>query len=409
MKQAIVHYWLTHMRGGEKVLAEIATMLPAAELLAHVIDPKLLSGPLAGRVVKTTFINQLPLARQHYAMYLPLMPLALEIMDMSGYDLIVSSEAGPAKWVIANPDAQHVCYCHSPLRYIWDQKEIYLSRFKGMTRLIAEAYASQLRRDDFHSSTRVDTFVANSNFVAKRIWKYYRREADVVHPPVDVDRFTVSDSPDDFYLLAGEIRAYKGAETAIKACAMLDRRLVVVGGGDHSELAKLAGPKTVFLGRVDDREFASLLSQCRALLFPGVEDFGIVPVEAMAAGRPVIALAKGGALDSVIHGETGLLYQDASVDGLKAAIEMFEAEENGFKPANCVTHARRFRPEVFRSRFAECLPSGALTGTLPEPVRPRELADAPASLLPAANWRPSSWKGWGKDGSAVPQTPSVTV
>jgi glycosyltransferase involved in cell wall biosynthesis len=363
MKSALIHYWLVHRRGGEKVLDAIASLLPEADLLAHVVDPALLTGPLADRRVRTTFIDKLPLARRRYAMYLPLMPLALEMMDVSQYDLIVSSEAGPAKWIIPNPDAQHVCYCHSPLRYIWDQKDIYLSRFPGPMRLLAEAYASKLRQSDYLSSVRVDAFVANSNFVARRIWKFYRRDAEVVHPPVDVDSFVTGAVADDYYLLAGEIRAYKGAAAAVRACAELGRRLVIVGGGDFSDLKKIAGPLTEFRGRVSDGEFKAVLSRCRALLFPGVEDFGIVPVEAMASGRPVIALNKGGALDTVLHGETGILYDDNTVEGLKSAIRAFEAEENGFRTSACIEQAARFRPEVFSREFAKCLPKGALDGS----------------------------------------------
>jgi glycosyltransferase involved in cell wall biosynthesis len=362
MKSALVHYWLVHRRGGEKVLDAIASMLPSADLLTHVLDPALLTGALEGRKVRTTFIDRLPLARRRYAMYLPLMPLALEMLNMSQYDLVVSSEAGPSKWIIPDPDAHHVCYCHSPLRYIWDQKDIYLSRFPGFLRIAAEMYASKLRDSDFHSSVRVDTFVANSHFVARRIWKYYRRDAEVVHPPVDVHTFVTGAVPDDYYLLAGELRAYKGVAAAVRACAQLGRRLVIVGGGDHRELRKIAGPLTEFRGRVSDTEFKAILSRCRALLFPGVEDFGIVPVEAMASGRPVIALSKGGALDTVLHGETGLLYTDNSVEGLKRAIIEFEAEEYGFKTSRCIEQAWRFRPEVFRRKFAACLPSGAMEG-----------------------------------------------
>ena len=358
MKSALVHYWLVTRRGGEKTLDAMAEVLPEADLIGHVIKQELLVGNLADRHVRETFISKLPLAQRRYAMYLLLMPLALEMTDVSDYDLIVSSEAGPSKWVIANPDAEHVCYCHSPLRYIWDQKNSYFANMSPPVRFMAEYFASKMRTSDALSSMRVDKFVANSNFVAKRIWKYYRREAEVIFPPVDVDLFKPT-QPDDYYLVAGEIRGYKGVELAVKACNALNRRLVVMGGGNDKNLRKIAGPLTEFRGSVSDVEFRDTLSRCRALLFPGVEDFGIVPVETMASGRPIIALAKGGALDTVVHGETGVLYSDNTLEGLKRAIMMFEGEEDSFSVDRCVAQAQNFRPEVFKRSFADVLPLGA--------------------------------------------------
>jgi glycosyltransferase involved in cell wall biosynthesis len=279
------------------------------------------------------------------------------MMDMSAYDLIVSSEAGPAKWVIRDPDAHHICYCHTPLRYIWDQRQNYLGRFRGPLRPLAEVYAAGLRQSDIASSLRVDQFVANSNFVARRIEAYYRRDAVVIHPPVDTDAFQPAKTVDDYYLLAGELRHYKGAAVAIEACNQLGRRLVVMGGGDDRALRRIAGPNVSFIGRVDGPTFKATLAGCRALLFPGVEDFGIVPVEAMASGRPVIAFAKGGAMDSVVHGETGLLYVDPSPDGLAAAIRAFEREEDAFRPERCVSHARTFSRANFTEAFRRLLPN----------------------------------------------------
>ena len=355
MKAALVHYWLVRRRGGELVLDALADLLPGADLVAHVADPALLTGPLAGRTVRQTFVHRLPFARTRYQMYLPLMPLALEMMDMSAYDVIVSSEAGPAKWVIKDPDAYHVCYCHSPLRYIWDQREIYLQKIPGLIRPLAHAYAGSLRQSDQLSAQRVDHFVANSSFVARRIQSYYRRDADIIHPPVDVDRFSVRDDVEDYYLFAGELRGYKGAAIAIEACNRLGRPLRIVGGGATDDLKRLAGPNVRFLGRLNDTAYAATLARCRALLFPGVEDFGIIPVEVMASGRPVIARGKGGAMDTVVHGETGLHYAGPSVDGLVQAIRAFEAEEAHFSPDTCRAQAKKFSRDVFNSRFAQIL------------------------------------------------------
>ncbi len=355
VKSAIVHYWLVNRRGGELVLDAIAELLSDADLVSHKVDPKLLVGSLAGRTVRETLIGRLPFSRTRYPAYLPLMPFALERMDMSAYDLIVSSEAGPAKWVIKDPDAYHVCYCHSPLRYIWDQRDIYLQKIPAVLRPLAHLYASHLRHSDQLSSLRVDKFVANSAFVARRIKSYYRRDAVVIHPPVDVDTFCPSAEVGDYYVFAGELRGYKAASVAIEACNRLKRNLRVIGGGASADLRKLAGPTIQFVGRLSDEDYRKTIAACRALLFPGVEDFGIIPVEVMASGRPVIARGKGGALETVVHGVTGLHYTDPSPEGLSAAILQFEAEAVSFTAQACVDHARTFGREVFMEKFAAIL------------------------------------------------------
>lgn len=356
MKSALVHYWLVTQRGGESVLEAIGELLPDADLFAHVIDETQLFGSLKGRATQETFIGRLPFARRHYQAYLPLMPLALERLDLNDYDLIVSSEAGPAKWVIPGPNTQHICYCHSPLRYIWDQRQIYLDPLPAPIRSAANIYASHLRQLDVASSKRVDTFVANSEFVARRIWKYYRREAEVIHPPVDLKRFAPAASHDDFYLVAGELRGYKRVDLAVRACTELGRRLIVVGAGSgRARLEKLAGPTVEFRGRVEHAELKRLFASCRALLFPGVEDFGIVPLEVMASGRPVIALGRGGAVETVVHERTGILFPDATVESLKKALLTFEAEEHHFRPDACVAQAARFGRDLFQAKFATLL------------------------------------------------------
>lgn len=356
MKAAMVHYWLVGRRGGEAVLEAIGDLLPEAELFAHVVDPNILFGSLAGRDYTETFISKLPRARKNYQAYLPLMPLALEMLDMRGFDLIVSSEAGPAKWIIPDPNAKHVCYCHSPLRYIWDQRQVYFENMPGIARFGAEMFASSLRRSDIASSVRVDEFVANSKFVQERIWKYYRRESTVIHPPVAVDDFAISDSVEDFYLVAGEVRSYKRVDLAVRACTKLNRRLIVIGGGRGvASLKKIAGPTVEFLGHVKFDVLRDHLSRCRALLFPGVEDFGIVPVEAMASGRPVIAFGRGGALDSVAPGVSGMLFKEQTVESLMATIIDFEASEASFSPASCVAHARKFDRGEFQKKFSKII------------------------------------------------------
>jgi glycosyltransferase involved in cell wall biosynthesis len=351
MKSALVHYWLVGKRGGEIVLEAMGEVLPQADLVAHVIKPDSLFGSLRDRTLIRTFISRLPMAERRYQVYLALMPLALEMLDLNSYDLILSSEAGPAKWVIPGPNARHICYCHSPLRYIWDQREIYFGQLPAPLRPFAHAMASSLRRSDALSAHRVDQFIANSTFVRNRIWKYYRREAEVIHPPIDVKQYTVGDGG-DYYLIAGEHRRYKRMDLAIKACTALGRRLIVAGGDSNAkELTAVAGPTVEFVGRPDDAAFRKLLAGCRALLFPGPEDFGIVAVEAMASGRPVIALAQGGALDSVDPGVSGLLYHGTEVEDVKSAILEFEANESAFTPSACVAQAMKFDRGLFLQKL----------------------------------------------------------
>jgi glycosyltransferase involved in cell wall biosynthesis len=350
-KVALVHYWIVGQRGGEAVLDALAGLFPSAALFAHVIRENVLTPNLRRLERSTTFISRMPFAEQLYRLYLPLMPLALEALDVNDYDLIISSEAGPAKWIIPRPDAVHICYCHSPLRYIWDQRGIYEKNIPALLRPLGLFYGSHLRKSDALSSLRVDHFVANSNYVAARINKYYRRDSYVVHPPVRLDFFNAEAAPEDFYLIAGEIRGYKKIDHAIRACIKLNRKLVVIGGGEDGKLRAIASPLIDFRGRVSSEELRDTLSRCRALLFPGVEDFGIVPVEAMASGRPVIAYGHGGAVDTVVHGETGILYNDPSVEGLVDAMRLFERNEQSFSPRVCVEHAQKFSPQKFRDNM----------------------------------------------------------
>jgi glycosyltransferase involved in cell wall biosynthesis len=351
-KTALVHYWLVRRRGGEAVLEAIGRLFPDADLIANVIDPDSLFGSLEDMPRRKTFVNGLPAARKIYPAYMPLMPAALEALDMSAYDLIISSEAGPAKWVIPSPDAKHICYCHSPMRYIWDQRHGYFRKLPAPLRPVAHWAAGRLRATDVLSSFRVTQFVANSQFVARRIQQYYRRDVEVIHPPVDVETFQAGE-PEDFYLCAGQVVSYKRVDLAVQACTALGRRLVIAGGGNLEALKKMAGPTVTFLGEVDTPTLRSLMQRCRALLYPGLEDFGIVPVEVMASGRPVIAFGKGGALDSVVHGETGLLVDEQSADAFKSAILAFEAEEAAFSAAACQANAARFSRAAFERKFQD--------------------------------------------------------
>lgn len=350
MKTAIIHYWLVGMRGGERVLELLCDLYPDADIFTHVLNPTAISDRLKAHRITTTFINRLPGASKNYTRYLPLMPLALEELDLSAYDLVISSESGPAKGVITRPDATHVCYCHTPMRYLWDQSHHYRAEAGPLTRVAMSLFFHRLRQWDVTSAARVDRFVANSRFVRERIRKYYRRDADVVPPPVDLDSFSLSTETDGYYLFVGELVPYKRAEVAIRACAAMGRPLIVVGDGpEFRRLKSISGSKTRFLGRVDTPTLRRSYARCRALLYPGVEDFGIIPLEAMASGKPVIALGRGGAVDTVVDGKTGVLFEGESPEALATAIECFEEAEHTFDPAVARARAEMFSIESFQT------------------------------------------------------------
>ena len=365
-KVAIIHYWWLSNRGGEAVCSAIAELYPDADIFIHVCDEQVVRQALPGNFqgkIGTTFISKLPKARRHYQKYLPLMPLALEQLDLTPYDLIISSESGPAKGVITRPDAVHICYCHSPMRYVWDMYHEYLSGAGRFVRTLFPVIAHWLRVWDRLSADRVDYFIANSSFVASRIRKFYRRDSEIIFPPVNVSDFNPRLERGDFYLCLGQLVAYKRADMAVEAFNRLGLPLVVVGEGELFEpLTKIAAPNVKLMGRQPFSVIQDLLQRCRGLIFPGMEDFGIVPVEAMAAGAPVIAYGKGGALDTVIHGKTGILFQEQSVEALMEAVRQLERGEFDFSPAEMHLHAQRFAKPVFQQRI-KAFVNQALTQT----------------------------------------------
>jgi glycosyltransferase involved in cell wall biosynthesis len=281
------------------------------------------------------------------------MPFALERLDLSDYDLIISSESGPAKGVLTPPGSMHICYCHSPMRYLWDLTHEYRRNAGFAGRLGLDLFGTPLRMWDQATANRVDHFVANSRHVAARIWKFYRREARVIHPPVAVEDFRVKpEGPDDFYLFVGQLVPYKRARLAVEAFNRMGKRLVVIGAGEElAALRRMAGTTVEILGSQPFPTLVDHYARCRALVFPNEEDFGLVPVEAMASGRPVIAYNRGGATETVVDGETGILFDDASVDGLIAAVDRFEGAEGCFSVDRIVAHARNFSSVRFREAF----------------------------------------------------------
>lgn len=347
MRTALLHYWLTNMRGGEKVLAALAEMFPEADVFTHAI-----SSAMRGRFpqkVSESFIASLPFGRRFTQGYLPLMPLANRRFKLDAYDLIISSESGPIKGIRKPAHARHICYCHTPMRYVWDMYEDYYAASGLAGKLAMRLFTPYMRRADLKSAESVDQFVANSAFVAERIRRIYGRDSVVVHPPVDVDFFTGSYEKDDYYLLAGQLISYKRPDLALAACAKMGRKIVVIGNGGLREKLQrqyAGNPLVKFLGRVDDETLKATYGRARALLFPGLEDFGIVPVEAQAAGTPVIAYGKGGALETIRAHETGLFFPDQTVDALCAAIE--ELEGRSWSVDACRANATRFSRDRFR-------------------------------------------------------------
>lgn len=351
-RTAVVHDWLTIPGGSEKVTLELLGMLPGAEVFTSVYDPRAWDDRLSGHRVHASFLDRVPGARRHYPRLLPLMNAAFESFDLSGFDLVVSSSHSCAKNVLTGPETLHVCYCHTPMRHAWQPSFLREEALGPAASLAARALLPRLRRDDLAGAVRPDLYVANSSYVADRIRKYYRRDAVVIPPPVDVEPYLAQPRrPDGYYLVLGRVVPYKRVDLAVAACDLLGRRVKVAGTGRGLPAARAAaGPRAEFLGYVPDDELAELLAGAEALLFPGREDFGIVPVEAQAAGVPVIAYAAGGARDTVVDGVSGIFHDEQTVASLASAILRFESL--ALDEAAIRDNARRFGPARFRDAFA---------------------------------------------------------
>ncbi len=360
---AIVHEWLVNYAGSERVLEQLLLLFPHADLFA-VVDfvPPDERAFLGGRRARTTFVQRLPFARTRYRTYLPLMPLAIEQLDVSAYDLVISSSHAVAKGVLVGPDTLHVCYCHTPLRYAWELQHAYL-RDSGLANGVAGWAARwmlhRLRMWDVRSSTGVDAFVANSAFVARRIRKAYRRDAGVIYPPVDVERFRPAGAGrGNYYVTASRFVPYKRVGMIVDAFrALPDRELVVIGDGpQRREIERLAGPNVRVLGHVPGAELRGWIAGARAFLFAAVEDFGIAPVEAQAAGTPVIAYGEGGVCETIPGLDAlepcGVLYAEQTAASLADAVRRFEATGDLITAAACRSNAVRFSADRFRAEFA---------------------------------------------------------
>ena len=353
MRSAIIHYWLLGRRGGEKVLDALCRLLPEADIFTLFCDPDTLSDEVRRHRVTTSFLNPL---RRGYRSLLPLMPMALESFDLRGYDLVVSSESGPAKGVITSSATRHICYCHTPMRYLWELYPAYRNEWtrSAIKRAAMMPIANYLRLWDYSTAARVDRFLANSANVRQRIWKTYRREADVVHPPVDVASCYWRPAS-DYFLAVSELVEYKRIDVAVRAFSRTGRRLVVAGDGpEYRRLRALAAPNVEFTGRVSDAVLHDLFARARAFVMPGEEDFGMTPVEALASGKPVIALARGGALETVPpYG--GIFFDEPSEDSLLDALGRFDAIEGDIRPAELHAWAERFSGAEFARKMSPIL------------------------------------------------------
>ena len=352
---AIVHDWLPLYGGAERVLEQIIKVYPDADLFS-IVDfiPEADRGFLQHKPVNTSFIQRLPWAKKKYRSYLPLMPFAIEQFDLSEYDLVISSSYAVAKGIITGPDQLHICYCHSPMRYAWDLQGQYLKEGglnRGLAGLIARVLLHYIRLWDMRTSQGVDHFVANSAFVARRIRKIYARDARVIHPPVDTESFSLLREKEDFYVTVSRMVPYKRMRLIVEAfSAMPDKQLVVIGDGpDMPNIKKVARPNVTLLGRQPADKVIEYMRRAKAFVFAAQDDFGIVPVEAQACGTPVIAFGKGGATETVVHGETGCFFEEQTIEGVQDGVREFEEME--FDPEIIRRNAERFSAERFRTVF----------------------------------------------------------
>lgn len=351
---AIVHDYLNQYGGAERVLEAIHELFPAAPVYAAIYDPAAMPAEYRSWDIRTSWMQKLPGWRKNFRNYFLLYPSAFESFDLSEYDLVVSSSSAFAKGIIPQPDARHVCYCHTPMRFGWRTRD-YVERenIGGVKNQVLPLVLSWLRTWDVASSVRVDTFIANSHTVAARIRRYYGRASEVIPPPVDLPSYRPV-PPEDFYLTGGRMVPYKRIDLAVRACTALRLPLVVFGDGrGRAELEALAGPTVRFVGKVDEPTLRGLYRRCRAYITAADEDAGIQPVEAMAAGRPVIALASGGTLETVLEGVTGRFFHEQSAAALAAALA--ESRLDTWDPAAIRSHAEQFGRDRFLARLQECI------------------------------------------------------
>lgn len=354
MKVVLVHDYLNQYGGAERVLEAFTEIFPDAPIFTLVYSPRQIRGAFSGKKIYTSFLQKIPLARSHHRIFPILMPLAIEKFDFSNYDLVISDSASFAKGAITRPETLHICYCHTPPRYAWDDSHKYIKEFAmpKLAKIFVPLFMNYIRLWDREAACRVDKFICNSKFVAKRIKKYYNREAKVIYPPVDTKKFIPGKRISNYFLMVGRLLAYKRFDIAVEAFNKLKLPLKIIGDGpERKKLEKLAEKNIEFLGEVYRKELSRHYQSCQALIFPQEEDFGLVPVEAMACGRPVIAYQGGGALESIKEGETGIFFNEQSPEALVKAVKSFRADK--FNRQKLRTHALKFDKEIFKKKIKE--------------------------------------------------------
>jgi len=351
---ALIHDWLTNMGGAERVVINFKQLFPEAPIYTTIYNPDKLDDELKNIDVRTSFLQNKRKAKTNHQKYFPFMPMAFESFDLNEYDVVLSSSSSCAKGVITNPNTVHICYCHTPMRYGWEFYYEYLNKEKlsFFKKVFMKYFMNYMRIWDRVSADRVDYFIANSQNVAKRIWKHYRRESVVIHPPVRTKLFNVSDMDEEYFLIVSRLVPYKRIDLAVEAFNEIGLPLVIIGdGSEKQKLQQIAKSNIKFLGRQPDEVIKEYYSKCRAFIFPGEEDFGITPLEAQASGRPVIAYGKGGALETVVDGETGIFFKEQTVKSLKDAVINFESYK--FDKIKIRKHAEKFDEEIFKKKIQE--------------------------------------------------------
>ncbi len=368
MKVALVHDYLNQMGGAERVVLALHEIFPDAPIYTSIYDPERVDAAFQKMDIRTSFMQKLPLVKKHHQPFLPFYPFAMERLDLRGYDLVLSSSSAFGKGVITRPETMHICYCHTPMRWCWNYDEYVKREQLGrISRSVLPFLITGLRVWDQTSAMRVDHFIANSPVVAERIQKYYRRDAVVIPPPVEADRFTFDPTiqPEEYFLIVSRFMPYKRIDLAIAACNLLRLPLVIIGNGrDEKRLKSLAGPTIRFMGRLSDAEVMYYYAHCRAFILPGEEDFGITPLEAQASGRPVIAYRAGGALASVIDDVTGTFFDEQTVESLAVALSSFD--ERKYDPQIIRNHALEFDMPRFHRRILQFIEAKMSEGTTRE-------------------------------------------